>query len=211
MRRAVSQHLRHEVYVRDECGIQHDRHIARVEKFNRIAGLLPSGAHHLDRNVDFPTLDEAAGTKDENRRQQVGDIGQILPIQSKFQSGDLIFAREQEMEQGEESSCGRIRKEQKICWQSVSTRRRIVQALLISNRSRQIYPKDQPERYNRRFRPIPIYLQVHVLTLHLGTSSCGDRHGRESRPHNGFANMDSNEKIEARSEAILLNILVEHE
>ena len=105
MRRAVSQHLRHEVYVRDECGIQHDRHIARVEKFNRIVGLLASSAHHLDRDVDFPTLDEAAGTKDENRRQQVGDIGQILPIQSKFQSRNLIFAREQEMEQGEESSC----------------------------------------------------------------------------------------------------------
>ena len=106
MRRAVGQHLGHEVYVRDERGIQHDRHIARVEKFDRIVGLLASGAHHLDRDVDLPSLNKAAGTKDESRRQQVRDVGQILPIQSKFQSGDLIFAREQQMEQGKESSCG---------------------------------------------------------------------------------------------------------
>lgn len=80
VRRAVGQHLGHEVYVRDKCGIQNNRHISRVEKLDGIRPGLPSSAHHLDRDVYFPALDIAARDEDENRRQEIGYVGQILPI-----------------------------------------------------------------------------------------------------------------------------------
>ena len=105
VRGIIRQHLAHKENVRDEGGVQNDGHVAAVQKLDWIRPRLTTSAHHLDRNIDLPSLDVAARAKDERRREEIANVGQILAIQRDLESGDLVLARVEQMEQREQSSC----------------------------------------------------------------------------------------------------------
>lgn len=105
MRRIVRQHLGNKENVRDEGRVQNGRHVTAVQKLDWIGPRLSTSAHHLDGNIDLPSLDVAARDKDEHRREEIAHVGQILAIQRNLESSDLILARIEKMEQREQGSC----------------------------------------------------------------------------------------------------------
>ena len=105
VRRIVRQHLGNKENVRDEGRVQNDRHVTAVQKLDGIRSRLSTSAHHLDGNIDLPSLDVAARDKDEHRREEIANVGQILAIQRNLESSDLILASIEQMEQREQGPC----------------------------------------------------------------------------------------------------------
>ena len=101
VRGIVRQHLADKENVGDKGRVQDDRHVTAVQKLDGIRPRLTTSAHHLDRDIDLPSLDVAARGKDERRREEVANVGQILAIQSNLESSDLVLASVEQMEQRE--------------------------------------------------------------------------------------------------------------
>ena len=81
--------------------VQDDRHVTAVQKLDGIRPRLSTSAHHLDRDIDLPSLDVAARAKDERRREEIANVGQILAIQSNLESSNFVLASVEQMEQRE--------------------------------------------------------------------------------------------------------------
>mmetsp|Transcript_37510 Transcript_37510/g.95930 ORF Transcript_37510/g.95930 Transcript_37510/m.95930 type:complete len:343 (+) Transcript_37510:258-1286(+) len=100
----LEQQLRDEVKVGDQRGLQDDGHVGGVEELDgvglRLAALL-LGAHG---QVHTETLEVDDHHEDDNRRQQVHDIGQVGAVERLFQSSDLIPASEEQVEQGNDGA-----------------------------------------------------------------------------------------------------------
>jgi hypothetical protein len=80
--------------------LEDDRDVGRVEQLDRVrlasaAGLRVSS---LERKVDLEALEVDDERKDEDSGHQVGDVGQVLAIESLLQRTNLVLLGDQQVE-----------------------------------------------------------------------------------------------------------------
>ena len=103
-RGAVVQELRHKVQVRHEGRLQDDGHVGRVEQLDGVVTLLSAVLLVLDGQVDTPSLEVDDNDKDEDGGHQVGQVGQVLPVEGLADGADLVLAGNEQMEKSNDGS-----------------------------------------------------------------------------------------------------------
>ena len=79
--------------------MQHNRHVARVEEAYRIATAHSTLARALERNLDAEALEVDDSGEDDERREQVHDVGQILAVECLLERNGFIGPGQEQMEQ----------------------------------------------------------------------------------------------------------------
>ena len=80
--------------------LEDDRDVGRVEELDRVrlgraARLRADG---LESKVDLEALEVDDETKDEDGRQKVGDVGQVLAVEGLLERANLILLGDEEVE-----------------------------------------------------------------------------------------------------------------
>mmetsp|Transcript_57425 Transcript_57425/g.128203 ORF Transcript_57425/g.128203 Transcript_57425/m.128203 type:complete len:393 (-) Transcript_57425:510-1688(-) len=101
---ALVEQLREEVEVGDERRLQDDWHVGRVEELDRVGALHAALRAVLDRKVDAEALEVDDDKEDEDGGHDVCQVGQILPVEGLFESAPLVWSREQQVEESDEST-----------------------------------------------------------------------------------------------------------
>mmetsp|Transcript_34480 Transcript_34480/g.90737 ORF Transcript_34480/g.90737 Transcript_34480/m.90737 type:complete len:386 (+) Transcript_34480:534-1691(+) len=102
VRVALVEELREEVEVGDEGGLEDDGHVGGVEELDRVGALHAALRAVLDRQVDTEALEVDDDQKDEHRRHEVRQVGQVLAVESFLEALPLVGARGDEVEERDE-------------------------------------------------------------------------------------------------------------
>ena len=80
--------------------LEDDRHVGRVEELDRVrlTNAARCGASRPKRKVDLEALEVDDETKDEDGRQKVGDVGQVLAVEGLLERANLILLGDEEVE-----------------------------------------------------------------------------------------------------------------
>eukprot|EP00754_Rhynchopus_humris_P043535 Rhum_TRINITY_DN3343_c0_g1::Rhum_TRINITY_DN3343_c0_g1_i1::g.10629::m.10629 len=97
-REAGVEHLRDEVQVGHEGRLQDDRGVARVEQLDRLRGRRLR-ARVLQGDPDGEALEEDHDNEDQERGEQVHDVGQVGTVESVLQRAHLVVVLEDLLEQ----------------------------------------------------------------------------------------------------------------
>mmetsp|Transcript_48914 Transcript_48914/g.116464 ORF Transcript_48914/g.116464 Transcript_48914/m.116464 type:complete len:287 (-) Transcript_48914:126-986(-) len=84
------QDLGDEVDVGDEGGLEDDRDVRGVEQLDRVRPLRPLGARMLDRELHAEPLEVDDEDEDEDRREEVGDVRQVHPVERLLECPHLV-------------------------------------------------------------------------------------------------------------------------
>lgn len=101
---AVVQELRNKVQVADQSRLQDDGHVGRVEELDGVRALLSSELLVLDGQVDAPPLEVNDNDKHQDRRHQVGQVGQVLPVQRLAEGPDLVGPGDEQVEERDDGA-----------------------------------------------------------------------------------------------------------
>mmetsp|Transcript_23135 Transcript_23135/g.72086 ORF Transcript_23135/g.72086 Transcript_23135/m.72086 type:complete len:462 (-) Transcript_23135:149-1534(-) len=94
-------HLRQEVEVREQAGLQDHRRVARVEQLDGVRVLLRAVALVLDGQRRAPALEVDDDGDDEPRRDELREVGQVRAVEGVPDGHELVGAREQQVEECE--------------------------------------------------------------------------------------------------------------
>lgn len=83
-----------------ECRLQHNWHVACVEKTDGIRATHAALAGRLDGDLDAEALKVDHRCEDDEGRKKVHDVGKILAVESFPKSALLVGPREQQVEKG---------------------------------------------------------------------------------------------------------------
>lgn len=97
-------HLADEEDVARERGLQHDGHIGCVEEADRVATTHTSLAGGFHGDFDAESLQVDHSCEDDQGREEVHDVGQILAVESFPQSTLLVGPGEKQVEEGNDSA-----------------------------------------------------------------------------------------------------------
>ena len=93
-------YLRNDVQVGNESRLEDNRNIGGVEEFDGVAGILSAVPGRFDGQIDAESLEVDDNGKDEHRRQQIHQIGQVLAVESFTQRAHLVLSSGQQVEKG---------------------------------------------------------------------------------------------------------------
>ena len=79
--------------------LQNDRHVARVEKLDRVYLLGAAPVLGGDGKVDAEALEVDDDQEDDDGREQVGDVGQRRAVEGFFEGLDLVPTGQQQVEE----------------------------------------------------------------------------------------------------------------
>ena len=96
---ALVQQLAEKVQIGDECRLQDDGHVRGVEQLDGVRGLRPPLRAVLHGKINAEALEVDDDHEDAHRREQVGNIGQILAVESLLERAELARAGDEEMEE----------------------------------------------------------------------------------------------------------------
>ena len=97
-------HLRDDVEVGDESGLEDDGNVAGVEELDRVGAVLAAVARRLDRQIDAEALEVDDDGEDENGREEVHQVGQVAAVEGLAQAADLVLAGGQQVEEGDDGA-----------------------------------------------------------------------------------------------------------
>mmetsp|Transcript_59204 Transcript_59204/g.125848 ORF Transcript_59204/g.125848 Transcript_59204/m.125848 type:complete len:316 (+) Transcript_59204:729-1676(+) len=101
---AVVQELADEVEVGHERGLQDDGHVGGVEELDGVGSLLAAVLLVLDGEDHPPSLEVDDHHEDEDGGGEVGQVGQVLAVHGLLDGPDLVVARDEEVEQGDDGA-----------------------------------------------------------------------------------------------------------
>lgn len=90
--------MRYDVEIWDQSALQNDRYVARVEKLDWVGADLTASSRRLDWQIDTEALEVDDNGEDEHGGQQVGQVGQVLSIESLLQRSYFVVSCRQQME-----------------------------------------------------------------------------------------------------------------
>ena len=100
----VVQELRDKVKVGHKGTHQNDRHVGRVKELDGVVSFLSTVLLVLDRKVDAPSLEVNDENENQNSCQEIGQVWQVLTVQSFAKSLDLVVTGDQKMEESNDRS-----------------------------------------------------------------------------------------------------------
>jgi len=98
------QKLGHKVQVGHQGGLQDDGDVRGVEQLDRVRSGTASLALVFDWQIDTESLEVDHDHKHQNGSHQVGDVGQILSVESFFQGTHFVGTGNQEVNQRNQCS-----------------------------------------------------------------------------------------------------------
>ena len=99
IRETIVQHLAHNKNIASESALEHDGHVASIEKLDRVCCALPAESVALDGDLNTETLKIDDKGKNDNSGNQVGDVRESVPPKRLFERARLVIPREQEVEE----------------------------------------------------------------------------------------------------------------
>jgi hypothetical protein len=82
-----------------ERGLQHNRHVGGVEKTNRVGASSATLAGRFDWDFNAESLKVDDGCEDNEGREEVHDVWEILSIESLLESTLLVWPGKEEVEE----------------------------------------------------------------------------------------------------------------
>jgi hypothetical protein len=104
VREARIEHLADEKDVGAEGRLQHDWHVGGVEEADRVRATHASLTGRLDGDFDTETLEVDDRCEDDEGREQIHDIGEVLAVECFLESALLVGPGEEEMEERDDSA-----------------------------------------------------------------------------------------------------------
>lgn len=89
---AAEEHLRDEEDVGGQRGLQHDGHVRGVEEADGVGAAHAALAGGLDGDFDAEALQVDDGAKDDERCDEIHDVGEVLAVEG-FLESELDFVR----------------------------------------------------------------------------------------------------------------------
>lgn len=100
----LPQELRDEVQVGHQRRVKDDGHVGGVEELDGIHPLLTAGPLGTDWKVHAKTLEVNDDQEDHHGCQEVGDVGEVLPVECFLEGPQLVVARDQEVKHGDDGA-----------------------------------------------------------------------------------------------------------
>ena len=90
--------------VAGQCGLEHDGHVGSVEEADWVGTTHAALPIRLDRNLNTEALQIDDRSKDNQGRNQVHDVGKILPVEGFTEGALLVRPGEQKVEEGDDGA-----------------------------------------------------------------------------------------------------------
>lgn len=104
LREARVEHLGDEEDVGGEGGLQHNGHVRGVEEADGVGSASTTLAGRLDWDLDTETLEVDDSGENEEGREQVHDVGEVLAVERLLESALLVVPGKEEVEQGNDGT-----------------------------------------------------------------------------------------------------------
>jgi len=101
---ALPEHLRDDEDVACKGALQHDGHVASIEKLDGVGATLATEAVALDGDLNAEALEVDDGGEDDNGGQEVHDVGQAVAPQCLLEGTGLVVPGEEKVEEGNDST-----------------------------------------------------------------------------------------------------------
>ncbi len=98
------EQVRNDVQVGNQRSLQNNRSVGEVKQLNRVALRHSPHLLILKLQVDLKPLEINDNQEDENRCQDVVQVGQMGSVKGQIESGQLVILREHEMEESHQGS-----------------------------------------------------------------------------------------------------------
>jgi hypothetical protein len=102
VREAARKHLADDEDIAGECGLEHDRHVARVEELDGVAPAEAARAVALDWDLDSEALEVDDDGEHKHSRDEVHDVGEAVTPERLAECTALVVPREEEVEERDE-------------------------------------------------------------------------------------------------------------
>jgi hypothetical protein len=98
------QQLGEEVQVGNQCSLQDDGNVRSIEELDWVGSLSSTHFGALYWEINSESLEVDNNDENESSGEQVGQVGEILPIESFLQSSDFILSGDEKMEKSNDGS-----------------------------------------------------------------------------------------------------------
>ncbi|GMT25660.1 hypothetical protein PFISCL1PPCAC_16957 [Pristionchus fissidentatus] len=98
------KHLRDDVEVGDEGGLEDDGDVGGVEELDGVRRVLSTVSGRLDGKVDTEALQIDDDSEHEDGGHQVHEVGKVLSVEGLTESTDLVVSGGEEVEEGDDGS-----------------------------------------------------------------------------------------------------------
>lgn len=98
------EHLADQEDVGGQSRLQHDGHVGRVEEADGVRAADTTLAGRLDGDLDAETLEVDDSAENDEGRNQVHDVGQVLAVEGLLKGNCLVRPGEQEVDQSDDGT-----------------------------------------------------------------------------------------------------------